>query len=125
MGILDKWFGNKEKEKGFSYVCPGCGRRLKTTVELEAHISQCQKFKQISKFTYVVPEVTISDIPKLEARLLPDNRSWGIWNNNTNDWVKDKSGQIDSRMFKSNIHEFLKCVITASIIASAKKGDLH
>lgn len=102
--------------------CPGCDKRLKNFEDLEKHTIKCKKLMKIQVLSYTVPVVDVKDLSHLEPKLLPDNQGWGIWNTSTNDWIKDKSGQIDSRVFQHNIQKLLQNVVASSIIAHVKNG---
>ncbi|MFH1030970.1 MAG: hypothetical protein V1767_00135 [Chloroflexota bacterium] len=103
-------------------TCPGCGKRLKNFDDLEKHAARCKKLAKVLQLSYVVPVVDIKDLSQLEVKILPNNKDWGIWNANTNDWVKDKTGQIDSRVFQHNIKKLLNSIIASSIIANVREG---
>jgi len=95
--------------------CPGCGKHLKNLKAYETHVKRCKKLR-LMQLSYDIPTVDINDISYLEAKLLPNSKDWGIWNINTNDWIKDKSGQIDSRAFQRNIRTLLDNIIAKSLI---------
>ena len=66
-----------------------------------------------------IPTVSIEELLYLEAKLVSSGgKDWGIWNTKRNDWIRDKSGQIDSRLFKRNIKALLNSLTAKSIIAS-------
>lgn len=104
-------------------ICPGCGKRLKNLDELEAHATRCKKLAKVMQLSYDIPIVDIKDLVHLEVKLLPNNKDWGIWNTNANDWVRDKTRQIDSRVFQRNIKILLKSVIATSIIANVRNKN--
>ena len=107
--------------KSMDTNCPGCGKRLKDIKAWEKHAKKCRKLEKVLQRSYNVPVVHIKDLPYLEVKLLPNGKDWGIWNINNSDWIRDKNGQIDSRLFQRNIKTLLNSVTAESIIANAKK----
>lgn len=99
--------------------CPGCGKRLKNLKSWEKHVKSCKKLAKLERLSYDIPIVSLSDIVHLETKVMTDGKEWGIWNNSTKDWVRDKTGKIDSRAFERNIKTLLNIVIAESIIANA------
>ena len=96
--------------------CPGCGKHLKNLKAWETHARRCKKLR-VKQLSYDIPVVDIKDLVHLEVKLLPNNKDWGIWNTNGNDWVKDKRGQIDSRVFQRNIKTLLSSIIAKSMLS--------
>ena len=97
-------------------VCLGCGRHLKNLDSYEIHAKRCKELAEVIRLSDNIPIVNTGDLVHLEMKQLPDSKDWGIWNNNANDWVRDKAGQIDSRVFERNIKEFLSQIIAASLL---------
>ena len=104
-------------------VCPGCGKRLKNLKAWETHAARCKKLAKVMQLSYDIPAVNIEDLASLEIKLLPNNKDWGIWNAKANDWVRDKTGQIDSRVFKRNVKTLLNSVIARTIITDVRNED--
>jgi hypothetical protein len=100
--------------------CPGCGKRLKDIKAWEKHAKGCNKLEKALQRSYNIPAVSLKDLSHLEVKLLPNGKEWGIWNINSNDWIRDKSGQIDSRLFQRNIKTLLNSLVAVSIIADAR-----
>ena len=64
------------------FTCPGCGKRLKNLNKFETHAKQCRKWARVIRLSYNIPTVNIKDLAHLEAKQLPNNKGWGIWNTN-------------------------------------------
>ena len=105
------------------FMCLGCNKRLKSINEYRMHSKTCKKFQRVIQLSYDIPVVDIKDLANLEPRSLPDSKEWGVWNKNANDWVKDKAGRTDSRVFERNSKTLLKSIIASSIIASSQDDD--
>ena len=101
---------------GKDLLCPGCGKGFNNLSKYETHAKKCKELRA-EQFSYNIPTVNLKDLAHLEAKKLPDNKDWGIWNAKANDWVRDKAGNVDSRIFERNINTLLSCIIAASIIA--------
>lgn len=97
--------------------CPGCGKRSWSLDGHKSHIRSCKKFLLL-QVQYNIPTVKTKDIQSLQVRRVSDGKEWGIWNKNTNDWVRDKTGLIDSRLFQRNAKEFLNQIVAESLLRS-------
>jgi hypothetical protein len=86
-------------------------------------VPKCKKLAKLTNLSYTIPTVNIEELDKLEARLLAESKDWGIWNDGTGDWVRDKAGKVDSRAFKRNIKTLINIVIAESIISNAKNSQ--
>lgn len=109
------------KDRGVSmdqFTCVGCGKHLKNIDKLSKHAQRCKKLATVLQQSYNIPTVDTEDLTHLKPKQLPNSNDWGIWNGRANDWVRDKTGQIDSRIFQHNINELLNCVVAASIVTS-------
>jgi len=109
--------------------CPGCGKHLKDIQAWEKHAKQCKKLAealQSYKQGYNIPSVSVQELPYLQVKLLsPNGKEWGIWNSKHNDWIKDKSGQIDSRLFQRNIKTLLNSLTAKSILYGGELKHLN
>jgi len=65
----------------------------------------------------------MKDLARLEVKLLPDKKEWAIWNASANDWVREKTGQIDSRAFRHDIQKLLSNIIARSFIADVENKN--
>ena len=64
-----------------------------------------------------MPKVDINDINCLVIKHAPGYESgWGIWNNNKNEWLKNSTGKIETRLLYRNIRALLDSVIAFSIL---------
>jgi hypothetical protein len=101
---------------GKDLICPGCDKRFNNLNKYETHAKKCKELRA-KQFSYNIPTVNLNDLPGLKAKQLPNSKDWGIWNAKANDWVRDKAGNVDSRIFERNINTLLSCIIAASIVA--------
>lgn len=104
-----------------SYICLGCNKKLKGLTQYRDHAQKCKRLDAILQLIYKIPIVASEDIAHLRVRHLTGNLDgWGIWNDNTNTYVKDQSGNIDSRTFKRNANELLTYIISSSIMSNTR-----
>lgn len=103
--------------------CPGCGKRLKNIKAWETHATRCKKLEKVMRLSYEIPTVNVDELAGLEVKLLPNSKHWGIWNAKANDWLRDKTGQTDSRVFQRNIKTLLSSVIAKSIADNVGNRD--
>jgi hypothetical protein len=117
IAVLLSYYINRGISETGDLVCLGCGKHLENLKSYEIHARKCNKLADVIRLSYDIPTVKAEDLAYLEMKQLPDSGDWGIWNNNVNDWVRDKAGQIDSRVFKRNVKELQSQVIAASLLA--------
>jgi hypothetical protein len=115
------FFSLSHSLKSIDARCPGCGKSLSNIKAWEKHADKCTKMAKLLQLSYNIPIVTNEDLTHLEVKISSSKKDWGIWNSSKNDWVRDKNGEIDSRLYKRNIKVLLNCVIAESIKDAAKR----
>ena len=99
--------------------CPGCGEKVNDT-QWDEHSKQCNKLAEVIG-RHQIPSISMKDITALEIKSVPNDKGFGIWNKNKNDWIRDNSGNIDSRLFLRNLQTFKDCIIVYSILGYIPK----
>ena len=104
------------------YSCFGCGKTVWGLVDYESHAKKCSRFLLIP----IEPDMTIvqrRDLSSLRVRQLPNGQAWGRWNKNTDDWVRDKQGEVETRVVEDDIKEVLSYIIATSLLRISRPSS--